>query len=778
MEEDGMEFKIVNGVLKKYTGNEKNVIIPDGVKRIGKEAFERCENLESVTIPNGVKSIGDYAFNGCSKLSSVVIPDSIKNIGEHVFRNCKKNLNLITSENSKCYLFEKGILYDAKKKKIYLVLGGYSKRIKFNGSVSMNIFDREGFIEANNADFISMEILNENEEWLKTLLYKNLDKMKKLTYTPFLIDRLKTNLTINQINNFYDFYIKFGNAFDESTVNEIYALLANQKNVDINNLNKIIRIKKDNKTPENYVSNHPCEQLIKDKYSAEMENRVKLIMPYVYNIELKYKDTGEELSRNAITYLFGSYIQIAERPDYTIDYKTYTIKVHIDDIADKISVNVDMNEIMEEFEKRCDQYNMLMFPVYCRFANERQVKDIIAKIKEWSDWYSYGNLGRQAVIVARSSLMLNDTNEAITYFQKNKMLDRYAIAHNTSVDSLENNRIYNFGFDVNGKLEFNLGSKTVTATLNKDFSILLFDNEANKIVKSIPKRNADKTLYNEVSTKFSEIKKNLKNSVKAKNNELFDAFLNGSEYSVEEWIEAYMNNPVLHIVAELIVWSQGNKTFLLDENKAIDSFGKKYNIDGNKKIKVAHPIEMSDDDISKWQKYFTDNKLKQPFAQIWEPKFNPNNIKPDRYTGCIIPYYRFRNMEKHGITVNNNIYVDSSVEIIFRDCKAKVDRIDFRRHELRNDDRFEVESFGFDKFTRYTNHIITYLDKITVLDKILKDDITVVGCIASFTVAQLCEFISTAVENKCVKVVDALLNYKNEHFGIKDVMDGYTLDWI
>ena len=82
---DLKDFVIVKGVLKKYKGTDNEVIIPDGVKRIGKEAFYDCENLTSITIPNGVTSISDKAFQLCTGLASITIPDSVTSIGDEAF---------------------------------------------------------------------------------------------------------------------------------------------------------------------------------------------------------------------------------------------------------------------------------------------------------------------------------------------------------------------------------------------------------------------------------------------------------------------------------------------------------------------------------------------------------------------------------------------------------------------------------------------------------------------------------------------------------------------
>ena len=68
-----VDFEIENGVLKKYSGTEKNVIIPDGVTGIGDSAFAYCRDITNIMIPDSVTSIGERAFQNCSNLISLRI---------------------------------------------------------------------------------------------------------------------------------------------------------------------------------------------------------------------------------------------------------------------------------------------------------------------------------------------------------------------------------------------------------------------------------------------------------------------------------------------------------------------------------------------------------------------------------------------------------------------------------------------------------------------------------------------------------------------------------
>lgn len=65
------EFNIVNGVLIKYLGNSKNVVIPEGVTKIGQDAFKDNKTIETIQVDKDV--IVQNAFSGCTNLQLVSI---------------------------------------------------------------------------------------------------------------------------------------------------------------------------------------------------------------------------------------------------------------------------------------------------------------------------------------------------------------------------------------------------------------------------------------------------------------------------------------------------------------------------------------------------------------------------------------------------------------------------------------------------------------------------------------------------------------------------------
>ena len=81
------EFEIdANGKLLYYKGNAKNVVIPNNVKVIGKQAFQACPE-ETVFIPKSVEKIEDEAFQNNGNLTTVTFEEGskLKEVGYHAF---------------------------------------------------------------------------------------------------------------------------------------------------------------------------------------------------------------------------------------------------------------------------------------------------------------------------------------------------------------------------------------------------------------------------------------------------------------------------------------------------------------------------------------------------------------------------------------------------------------------------------------------------------------------------------------------------------------------
>ena len=130
-------FEIEDGVLTKYTGDETEVVIPEGVVTIGKNAFyenkkiteivmpdsvikidsnafEKCAKLKAISFSKNLESIGYKAFVRCKALKEIELPSTLKELGSGCFAGCEK----LTSITCSSEVFEMGdnpfVSYDEK----------------------------------------------------------------------------------------------------------------------------------------------------------------------------------------------------------------------------------------------------------------------------------------------------------------------------------------------------------------------------------------------------------------------------------------------------------------------------------------------------------------------------------------------------------------------------------------------------------------------------------------------------------------------------------------
>ncbi|MBQ8319307.1 MAG: leucine-rich repeat domain-containing protein [Clostridia bacterium] len=76
----------------------KTLTIGDGMETIGQKAFYRCSSLETVDLGSSVQTIGIRAFYECKNLKSVTIPGSVVDFGKYAFYNCEALEDLTLSE--------------------------------------------------------------------------------------------------------------------------------------------------------------------------------------------------------------------------------------------------------------------------------------------------------------------------------------------------------------------------------------------------------------------------------------------------------------------------------------------------------------------------------------------------------------------------------------------------------------------------------------------------------------------------------------------------------
>lgn len=86
------------GFLTKLCCDEEDIILPEGIKGIGKDAFLFALNTISVVVPRGATTIEGYAFQSCYGVRYVFLPSTLRTIEDKAFYCCSRMKSILIPE--------------------------------------------------------------------------------------------------------------------------------------------------------------------------------------------------------------------------------------------------------------------------------------------------------------------------------------------------------------------------------------------------------------------------------------------------------------------------------------------------------------------------------------------------------------------------------------------------------------------------------------------------------------------------------------------------------
>ena len=821
------QVKVIKALCFADCSSLETVILPEGLCEIKHSAFKHCNRLKNIIIPDTVTVIGDSAFEGCESLSSFTIPDGVKNIPLHLFEDCTSLESVKIGEGAEtvsCYVFfncsslKRVTMGDSVKQIGSLCFSGCNaltelkmgKSVKLrNSNFSMYktvppLFS-DHFMEimdhVSDAELIKffsecglwscLSIKDKVEIFIARQGKKLIPVYRQLICNPSLfgmqlLDVLKQNTAGNVCKAAANFMDLFVNELDENLPRQFYATMVSCKSgskackqvMD----NPLLKEKLgEGELPQANESN-PKKQVLyllsKDKKTVKDLNETfiafygKTVLPVI-------KDkNGNELPSTVLKWLLTVHEEL-NTGKYDTGMVIAYLSPGICEDAEKLLASIDHDSFQHALEVLANNYlgyqgqskkHNLAYEI-CRYADLELMEKLIKRAPGWASKAS----GKEAPALRsfRKACIYSTYRCAGLFADSYGDLYSYASLRNQTEEEIRDHFLSDIGLDREGKKIYDLGKETVTVTLLPDFSFSLQTKEG-KLFKSVPKRGSDPEKYEIAKKDFDEIKKLTGKIVKTRNSLLFDQFLNGTEQSAKSWVSCYCSNPVLANVASKIVWAQENETFILKDHQLMKTDGSLYELT-DRNIRVAHPMEMDHGTLAAWQYYFYHNALKQPFNQLWEPVIKPEKINKDYYKGIKIPLFRFTNKEKHGITVyDSGVYQEPIID--FDGCRCDIRKSEDWYLSSEYEMPFEIDSFEFEQFDRKVNHIVGYLNRVTMIDRIIKNDLSISDQLSSFTLVQIMDFIRIATENHCTAVNALLLQYKETHFPDYDLMDEFVLE--
>lgn len=733
-------FIMVNGSLIGYTGSERHVVIPDGVTLIGNGVFQGHAELNSAIVPDSVTYITDNAFSDCPNLQLISLPETMR---EHISIMDMPNLNtalLVRGEEKPAFYVSNLLNYEWGSFDSHLINNGPYRKNK----LPVRLLGALGRL---------LEPVVLSEEYYRLyqeLLTKNAKKLVTLAEATHCPEILRGLLSVNIL--------------DEKAVKAIRKLMAASAVPEIAILAdaEISGPAGERSVLQTDAPQSPLQMEYTAKYKAingdKVLKKVRLLGVEFQDVLLK---DGSKAPRELFLFILASYGGQILNGKYIIDHEADAAAalLRYDSLCEV------MNQMVWNLRSDAKKYQAYI-PFLCRYGNAEQFLLMLNHSHLW-DWH------RKDIL--EYAMPLSDTREAVVQLEKRGGVSQFSDLRGITEEEVYERYLFDFGFDENSKRVFNLKTKTIEAVLTPELTITLYDTEKKKTIKTLPKKGVDPGIYEQAASELDDIKRTLKKAVKIEKERLFADYLEGTAVPSEQWKQSFLKNPFLERIAELLVWAQGSESFVLANGKAVDSSGCPYVITGNP-VRIAHAMEMDESVTAAWQKYFTKTKLKQPFLQVWEPVYRSEDIREDRYSGSSINPYYFKDQQRRGIHAD---WYDGDF-VSRREFSIKGFQVEAKDAEPQSgNDRVYINIISIKpiEWNRRTNMILSFLDRITIRDRIKKDDMSVMEGIGQFTLPQVKEFITGAQEANAISVLTALLEYTNNRFSDKDPMDELTLDW-
>lgn len=783
-----MGFKIDKGVLFRYKveSGVTEVVIPEGVTRIGDGAFWGCSSLTSIgirafsgcsaltriVIPESVTSIGGRAFSLCSSLTSIVIPESVTSIGDSAFSGCS-SLTSIVIPNSTTMIGQDVFSYCRNLKEVHGILSLIRGSCKVHATTLTwlleNIWNGSEFLSDTAQVYLTNPAKAVNQI-CESRLYDNCGASADVMLG--LIEINKSNTSV--LKRIATFVLTCGVELPREKIIAIYEAL---KEIEAKPAMKVLEkeVQNSDYSAMQGDTGHPIEAICLERFR---ETTIDLDLK-AYGVShklftgVRYQGTETLAPEFVVKCAIYPYMfKFKEFPKY------HEYKVEKDSQADAIAETLDREDLQQLLEQLVERYKdpfkwRLLIP-YCRYGNGSQMKKISADFKSWQILRSETVSDRKFLF--QEAIMLNDTREAMLIIDKWGFLDTYAKRKNTTADILRDTVLTEFDLDANGSKRYDLGNAMIVATLREDLTIHLFNETTGKNVRLLPTKGADPEKLSIASEDLADLKKNIKNAVKSKVNKLKEDFVSASESRASDWKTSYTQNYVLKRIASLLVWQWNLNTttsrfMLIMDGSFIDCSGQPVEVGDEGMICLAHPVELPTEELECWKEYLTQKQIAQPYVQIFEPVIDMDPaVVSEHYEGVELPLYLLKGLSREGVKleygrVDDYAYLDLHGYAVSAVVEYDDQPSLYVVPSLAFDQIVKLSNVRINGTRRAINHEIYAMDKALISNRVRNGDIAAVQAVSHVITAKTIEhLIDVSIKAQQMECTAWLMNYKKDHF--------------
>ena len=199
------------------------------------------------------------------------------------------------------------------------------------------------------------------------------------------------------------------------------------------------------------------------------------------------------------------------------------------------------------------------------------------------------------------------------------------------------------GLDERGQLQLELGGREFSASLQPDLSWRLCD-ASGKVLKSLPASDEK-----EPAALFKAAQKTVKEVQKSLRDRLYEAMCCGRPWSFQAWETCLRRHPIAARIVQSLVWTASREgeriSFRPDlDGSLLSAEQDSLALGASWTLELAHPLLLSNAELSAWHRHIADYLLLPPFAQLSRPIFTkpPSELEEIPWRGHMLNSFKLR----------------------------------------------------------------------------------------------------------------------------------------
>lgn len=236
-----------------------------------------------------------------------------------------------------------------------------------------------------------------------------------------------------------------------------------------------------------------------------------------------------------------------------------------------------------------------------------------------------GNAALNALVIAGTpeafnALSMMRAKTKYTTFQKALDIRIKGFAANSkwSVEELADRVVP--GFDIKeGKVSILFGEHSATIIPSQTKTSIQWISKDGKTYKSFPKAWKD---YLPVKQKeIKGIKKDIVSTIKNQLKRVQQFWLDDRVWEVKDWKKFFLEQPLMRIVVQNLIWRMGEQTFVLHNERLVGFQDQVFTLPSTGEVTLWHPVTATSEEMEGWKDFLFENKVKQAFRQVFREAY-------------------------------------------------------------------------------------------------------------------------------------------------------------